>query len=65
MIARPDSATYNFCVVVDDLDMSITHVVRGDDHVSNTRGRSTSSVRWARPPVYPCCPPCSMSRVRR
>jgi glutamyl-tRNA synthetase len=28
--------TYNFCVVVDDLDMRITHVLRGDDHVNNT-----------------------------
>ena len=28
--------TYNFCVVVDDIDMAITHVVRGDDHVNNT-----------------------------
>jgi glutamyl-tRNA synthetase len=28
--------TYNFCVVVDDLDMQITHVIRGDDHVNNT-----------------------------
>lgn len=37
IIARPDGTpTYNFCVVVDDLDMQITHVVRGDDHVNNT-----------------------------
>ena len=28
--------TYNFCVVVDDIDMAITHVIRGDDHVNNT-----------------------------
>ena len=28
--------TYNFCVVVDDWDMQITHVIRGDDHVNNT-----------------------------
>jgi glutamyl-tRNA synthetase len=28
--------TYNFCVVIDDLDMNITHVIRGDDHVNNT-----------------------------
>lgn len=28
--------TYNFCVVVDDIDMGITHVVRGDDHINNT-----------------------------
>jgi glutamyl-tRNA synthetase len=37
VIARADGTpTYNFCVVVDDLDMRITHVVRGDDHVNNT-----------------------------
>jgi glutamyl-tRNA synthetase len=37
IIARPDGTpTYNFCVVVDDLDMQITHVLRGDDHVNNT-----------------------------
>jgi glutamyl-tRNA synthetase len=37
IIARGDGVpTYNFCVVVDDLDMGITHVIRGDDHVNNT-----------------------------
>ena len=37
VIARPDGTpTYNFCVVVDDWDMNITHVIRGDDHVNNT-----------------------------
>lgn len=37
VIARADGTpTYNFCVVVDDLDMAITHVIRGDDHVNNT-----------------------------
>lgn len=37
IIARADgSPTYNFCVVVDDWDMAITHVIRGDDHVNNT-----------------------------
>ena len=37
IIARGDgSPTYNFCVVVDDWDMNITHVIRGDDHVNNT-----------------------------
>jgi len=29
-------ATYNFCVVVDDIDMRMTHVIRGDDHINNT-----------------------------
>ncbi|MEZ5648929.1 MAG: glutamate--tRNA ligase [Burkholderiaceae bacterium] len=37
IIARADGTpTYNFCVVVDDADMGITHVIRGDDHVNNT-----------------------------
>ena len=43
VIARPaqngeavGTPTYNFCVVVDDMDMGITHVIRGDDHVNNT-----------------------------
>ena len=37
IIERSDgSATYNLCVVVDDLDSSISHVIRGDDHVNNT-----------------------------
>ncbi len=37
IIQRTDgSPTYNFCVVVDDMDMDITHVIRGDDHVNNT-----------------------------
>lgn len=37
IIARQDGTpTYNFCVVVDDWDMQITHVIRGDDHVNNT-----------------------------
>ena len=36
IIARSDGTpTYNFCVVVDDWDMGITHVIRGDDHVNN------------------------------
>jgi len=37
IIARADGTpTYNFCVVIDDLDMQISHVIRGDDHVNNT-----------------------------
>ena len=54
VIARPDGTpTYNFCVVVDDLDMRITHVVRGDDHVNNTP-RQINIIRalGATPPVY-------------
>jgi len=35
IIARSDGTpTYNFCVVVDDMDMQITHVIRGDDHLT-------------------------------
>jgi len=37
VIMRSDGTpTYNLCVVVDDMDMEITHVIRGDDHVNNT-----------------------------
>ena len=37
IIARSDGTpTYNFCVVVDDIDMQITHIIRGDDHLANT-----------------------------
>ena len=37
IIARSDGTpTYNFCVVVDDVDMRVTHIIRGDDHLSNT-----------------------------
>jgi glutamyl-tRNA synthetase len=37
IIRRTDGApTYNFCVVVDDWDMEITHVIRGEDHINNT-----------------------------
>jgi len=37
IVARVDGTpTYNFCVCVDDMDMGITHVIRGDDHVNNT-----------------------------
>jgi glutamyl-tRNA synthetase len=37
IIARSDGTpTYNFCVVIDDIDMAITHIIRGDDHLANT-----------------------------
>ena len=37
IIARSDGTpTYNFCVVIDDWDMKITDVIRGDDHINNT-----------------------------
>jgi glutamyl-tRNA synthetase len=54
VIARPDGTpTYNFCVVVDDLDMAITHVIRGDDHVNNTpRQINIFHALGRTPPVY-------------
>ncbi len=54
VIARADfTPTYNFCVVVDDLDMRITHVIRGDDHVNNTpRQINIMRALGATPPVY-------------
>ena len=54
IIARPDGTpTYNFCVVVDDMDMAITHVLRGDDHVNNTpRQINILRALGAEPPVY-------------
>jgi glutamyl-tRNA synthetase len=54
VIARPDGTpTYNFCVVVDDLDMAITHVIRGDDHVNNTpRQINILRALGGTPPVY-------------
>jgi glutamyl-tRNA synthetase len=54
IIARSDGTpTYNFCVVVDDMDMGITHVIRGDDHLNNTP-RQINMLRslGATPPVY-------------
>ena len=54
VIARPDGTpTYNFCVVVDDIDMAITHVIRGDDHVNNTpRQLHIFNALGHPPPVY-------------
>jgi glutamyl-tRNA synthetase len=54
VIARPDGTpTYNFCVVVDDIDMKITHVIRGDDHVNNTpRQINIFRALGVEPPVY-------------
>jgi hypothetical protein len=54
VIARPDGTpTYNFCVVVDDLDMNITHVIRGDDHVNNTpRQINIMRALGGVPPIY-------------
>jgi glutamyl-tRNA synthetase len=54
IIARSDGTpTYNFCVVVDDMDMGITHVIRGDDHLNNTpRQMNMLLALGAKPPVY-------------
>ncbi len=54
IIARSDGTpTYNFCVVVDDWDMKITHVIRGDDHINNTpRQLNMLLALGATPPVY-------------
>jgi glutamyl-tRNA synthetase len=54
IIARSDGTpTYNFCVVVDDMDMGITHVIRGDDHLNNTpRQMNMLQALGATPPVY-------------
>jgi glutamyl-tRNA synthetase len=54
IIARSDGTpTYNFCVVVDDLDMGITLVIRGDDHLNNTpRQMNMLRALGATPPAY-------------
>lgn len=54
IIARSDgSPTYNFTVVVDDMDMKITHVVRGDDHLNNTpRQMNILKALGYEPPQY-------------
>ncbi len=54
IIARTDgSPTYNFTVVVDDSDMNITHVIRGDDHLNNTpRQINIFRALGLEPPTY-------------
>jgi glutamyl-tRNA synthetase len=54
IVARSDGTpTYNFCVIVDDMDMGITHVIRGDDHLNNTpRQMNMLLALGARPPAY-------------
>src|SRR5690606_6637684 len=54
VIARSDGTpTYNFTVVVDDADMRITHVIRGDDHVNNTpRQINICRALGETPPAY-------------
>ncbi|MEJ2515947.1 MAG: glutamate--tRNA ligase [Gammaproteobacteria bacterium] len=54
VLLRPDGIpTYNFSVVVDDIDMGITHVIRGDDHLNNTpRQINIYRALGAEPPVF-------------
>lgn len=54
IIARSDGTpTYNFTVVVDDMDMRITHVIRGDDHINNTpRQLNIFKALGVTPPEY-------------
>jgi glutamyl-tRNA synthetase len=54
IIARSDGTpTYNFCVVVDDADMGVTHVIRGDDHLNNTPRQLNMLLALGHaPPVY-------------
>jgi glutamyl-tRNA synthetase len=54
IIARSDGTpTYNFTVVVDDFDMEITHVIRGDDHLNNTpRQINMFRALGAEPPTF-------------
>jgi len=54
IIARPDgSPTYNFSVIVDDYDMEISHVIRGDDHLNNTpRQMNMLQALGAEAPAY-------------
>lgn len=54
IIARSDGTpTYNFTVVVDDCDMQISHVIRGDDHLNNTpRQMNMLAALGAEPPKY-------------
>jgi len=54
IIARSDGTpTYNFSVIIDDLDMNITHVIRGDDHLNNTpKQMNMLEALGAKTPVY-------------
>jgi glutamyl-tRNA synthetase len=58
IIVRPDGVpTYNFAVVVDDWDMAITHVFRGDEHINNTPWQINLFAALGAPlPRYGHCP---------
>ena len=65
VIARGDgSVLYNFAVAVDDAEMGITEVVRGDDHLSNTP-EAAARPRRARPRAAPLRAPAAAARPRR
>ena len=57
MIARSGGVpTYNLTVVVDDMDMGITHVIRGDDHINNTPRQINILTHFVRPyRITPMC----------
>ena len=61
VIARGDGSTlYNFAVAVDDADMGITHVIRGDDHLSNTpKQLLVMEALGVEPPATRTCPCCT------
>lgn len=54
ILVRTDGVpTYNFAVVIDDIDMQITHVIRGDDHINNTpRQLNIYHALGHKPPIY-------------
>jgi glutamyl-tRNA synthetase len=57
VLLRTDGApTYNLAVVVDDHDMGITHVIRGDDHLNNAARQSLiyDALGWPRPAFAHC-----------
>jgi len=58
IIARSDGTpTYNLTVLVDDMDMGVTHVIRGDDHLNNTpRQINILKALGAEPPIYAHAP---------
>ena len=67
IILRSDGTpTYMLSVVVDDHDMGVTHVIRGDDHLNNTSARTLFMMRWAgRSRSMPICRSSSGRTARR
>ena len=65
VLLRADGVpTYNFGVVVDDIDMDITHVIRGDDHVNNTPPNPHLRGAESKPAALRACPHDSWRRRR-